>query len=171
MNIAYLGLGGNEGKVEETLQATCRLINAQAGNIFNASSIYQTAAWGNQNQPPFLNMVIAIKTALSPLFLLETLLKIERIMGRVRDPSQRWQQRKMDIDILYYNDEIINTPQLTVPHPLISNRNFVLVPLCEIAPEFVNPFIGKNTKQMLAKCDDKLDVLSLSKLTDFAHLE
>lgn len=123
------------------------------------SSLYETAAWGIEEQPSFLNQVIAIKTKFEALELLQLVLHIEKLAGRQRDI--KWGQRTLDIDILLFNNEIINTPQLTVPHPFLPERRFTLTPLCEIAPHIIHPVLQKTIQQLLEECPDTLGVKKL----------
>ena len=157
MNIAYLLLGGNLGDRLQNLHKALILINKMAGATTKKSNIFVTAAWGNENQADFYNQAICINTTLSALDLLSILLKIEEELGRKRT-YKKWQERTMDIDILFYNDVIIDTMQLKIPHPFIQDRKFVLIPLMEIAKDFIHPVLKKNISQLLAECEDKLEV-------------
>ena len=153
MNIAYLLLGGNLGDRLQNLHKALILINKMAGATTKKSNVFVTAAWGNENQPDFYNQAICINTTLSALDLLNILLKIEEELGRKRT-DKKWQERTMDIDILFYNDVIIDTMQLKIPHPFIQDRKFVLIPLMEIAKDFIHPVLKKNISQLLAECED-----------------
>lgn len=126
----YLSLGTNLGNKHENLHRALTLINEQIGLVVQKSSIHETKAWGNTNQPDFLNMVIKIETKFEPVDLLKKCLSIENEMGRER--VEKWGARIIDIDILYYNDVVINNDELTLPHPFINQRDFVLLPLKEI---------------------------------------
>ena len=156
MNDAYLSLGSNEGDRMQWLQQALVLIAAECGVVTKRSSIYETAPWGITDQPGFLNMVIAVRTGLSPHTLLQRILAIEIVLGRKREI--KWGPRIIDIDILLYNYEIINTPELVVPHPFIHLRRFTLVPLAEIAPAYIHPILHLSIAQLLDECPDRLDV-------------
>jgi 2-amino-4-hydroxy-6-hydroxymethyldihydropteridine diphosphokinase len=118
--------------------------------------LYETAAWGREDQPAFLNQAVAIRTMLAPEQLLEQCLSTERHAGRER--LERWGSRTLDVDILLFGQEIIDRPGLTVPHPRLSERRFALVPLAEIAPELTHPQLGLTVTEMLARCPDPLPV-------------
>ena len=130
MNGIYLGLGTNLGNRHENLNQALSLINVKIGKVIKKSSIHETKAWGKTNQPDFLNMVIQIETDLIPHELLSCCISIENQLGRVR--KEKWGERIIDIDILYYNNLKINDDVLTIPHPFIEERDFVLVPLKEL---------------------------------------
>jgi 2-amino-4-hydroxy-6-hydroxymethyldihydropteridine diphosphokinase len=134
-------------------------IEILAGPITAQSSSYETAAWGKTDQPPFLNQALAIDTKLEPALLLQTLLAIEQSLGRVR--TERWEPRPIDIDILFYGDQVITEPDLVIPHPSMEQRRFVLVPLNEIAGEVTHPGSGKTVRQLLEECGDVLGVRPL----------
>ena len=130
---AYLSLGANLGNREETLQEAVRRIGAaESIELTAGSSVYETEPWGKLDQPRFLNLAVAVETTLSPEALLALAQKIEKELGRVR--HERWGARTIDIDILYFDGVERNTPDLTLPHPYMTERAFVLVPLAEIAP-------------------------------------
>lgn len=130
---AYLSLGANLGNREETLQEAVRRIGAaESVELTAVSSVYETEPWGKLDQPRFLNLAVAVETTLSPEALLALAQKIENELGRVR--HERWGARTIDIDILYFDGVERNTPDLTLPHPYMTERAFVLVPLAEIAP-------------------------------------
>ncbi|MBA3828513.1 MAG: 2-amino-4-hydroxy-6-hydroxymethyldihydropteridine diphosphokinase [Taibaiella sp.] len=159
MNTAYLLLGGNEGDTTLYLQSAYGLISASCGAIIQYSPVYQTAAWGLQEQPDFLNQVIAIHTTLSPFILLEKIQDIEKELGRQR--TIKWGQRTLDIDILLYDDVVIDTPLLTIPHPSTPMRRFTLAPLAAIAPAYVHPVLKKTIQELLDECPDPLPTLRL----------
>lgn len=130
---AYLSLGANLGNREETLREAVRRIGAaESVELTAVSSVYETEPWGKLDQPRFLNLAVAVETTLSPEALLALAQKIEKELGRVR--HERWGARTIDIDILCFEGVERNTPDLTLPHPYMTERAFVLVPLAEIAP-------------------------------------
>jgi 2-amino-4-hydroxy-6-hydroxymethyldihydropteridine diphosphokinase len=156
MNTAYLLIGGNMGNRLDVLRAAKASIEKTCGPVVQASSIYQTAAWGLEEQADFLNQVLRIETAMDAETLLKTVLQVEEALGRKREV--RYGPRIIDIDILFFNQDIIQKQNLVVPHPQLQNRRFVLVPLAEIAPELPHPIFKKNILQLLAECPDTLAV-------------
>jgi 2-amino-4-hydroxy-6-hydroxymethyldihydropteridine diphosphokinase len=162
MNQAYILLGTNLGDKKANLQQAILSISANLISIVSYSDIYETAAWGNTNQDNFYNQVIEVKTELSANDLLQTLLQIEIQMGRVR--NQKWEARIIDLDILYFNHEIIDTENLKVPHPYLHVRRFTLAPLVQIAAEFLHPVFNKTNTALLENCSDNSDVKLVSKI-------
>lgn len=156
MHTAYLILGSNLGDRQMYLNKAIDLIQLKAGVVTKLSSIYETTAWGVKEQPNYLNKVIEIKTSLQPLDLLHTILNIEKELGRMR--NIKWESRTIDIDILFIDDMIINTYELSIPHPHISERKFVLQPLNEIAHESIHPVLKKSITELLLACEDTLQV-------------
>lgn len=160
MNTAYILLGSNEGDRLQHLTNALHYITEEVGKIVKASAIYTTLAWGNTEQPDFLNQVVCIETSLSAEELLKMLLEVEKKSGRIRSGA-KWMQRIIDLDVLFYNDSIIDSPELQVPHPHLQNRKFVLVPLQEIASTLIHPLLKKNITTLTAECNDRLEVRKL----------
>jgi 2-amino-4-hydroxy-6-hydroxymethyldihydropteridine diphosphokinase len=145
-------LGSNDGARMDFISRARELIKTRAGKISRVSSVYETAPWGNENQPDFLNQAVVIETMLPPHHLLDLLLKIEKDLGRIR--GKKWAIRTIDIDILFYGDEIINDNDLVIPHPRMNERKFTLLPLNEIMPSFIHPVTRVTIKELTAKCSD-----------------
>lgn len=156
MNDIYLLTGGNMGDRLLNLQQACTKIEKKIGQVVKRSSVYETAAWGFTEQEPFLNQVISITSAFESKELLQQLLAIELELGRKR--VVKMGPRIIDIDILFYGNQIISAPDLIVPHPRIAERRFVLIPLNEIAPHFIHPVFNKTISELLKICPDKLEV-------------
>ena len=156
MIISYLALGSNLGNKEENIQNAVLAISS-IGEIIRYSSLYETEPWGFSDKNFFLNMVLSINTELNPNSLLNEINKIEILLGRKRVKEQ-WVARIIDIDILFYDNQIINQPNLIIPHPQLINRQFVLKPLIEIAPEFVHPVYQKSISILQKECKDICEV-------------
>jgi 2-amino-4-hydroxy-6-hydroxymethyldihydropteridine diphosphokinase len=157
--LAYLLLGSNLGDRVAHLAQARRDLAATAGHIVAASALYETAAWGLEDQPAFLNQVLAIETELTAPALLATCLAAEQLQQRER--LMRWAARTLDVDILLFSHEIIDTPSLTVPHPALPGRRFALVPLAELAPQLMHPVLHRTIIELLATCPDTLEVRQL----------
>jgi 2-amino-4-hydroxy-6-hydroxymethyldihydropteridine diphosphokinase len=154
MTLAYIALGSNLGDRGERLaEATDRV--ARLGRIAAQSSVYETEPVGYHDQPPFLNAVLSLETKSEPIALLEGLLEIEREMGRDRSGGVRNGPRTVDLDLLLMGDAVVNTSQLTLPHPALAERRFVLEPLAEIAPELEHPQSRKTMAALLAQLPDE----------------
>jgi len=156
MNKLFLITGGNIGDRKKNLETAAALINRRVGKITKLSKIYETDAWGKRDQPSFYNQVLAIESEFSAREILTAILKIEEEMGRKRTVKNA--ARIIDIDILFFNDEIVNEQNLVIPHPEIINRRFVLSPLNEIAPQVIHPVFKKTIHQLLLLCKDQLKV-------------
>ena len=152
----YLLLGANLGNREGNLQLAYRELPGPDLEITRQSGVYQTAPWGDPDQPDFLNQVLELRTTLSPDALLQRCQQIEAIAGPPK--SARWGARYLDIDILFYDDRVIDQSNLKVPHPELHNRKFTLVPLAEIAPDFVHPTLHKSVRTLLNQLSDPLEV-------------
>ena len=148
----YLSLGSNQGNRKQNLTKAIDLLSEVFGPVEKISSIYETEAWGKKDQASFLNMVACFSTRNSPKEVLEAVLEIENKLGRVR--KEKWGERNIDIDILFYNDLIYNDLDLKIPHPELEKRRFVLEPLKEIAPEFVHPVIKISVQHLSKVCRD-----------------
>ena len=156
MATVYLLLGTNLGERIDNLKKCISFLEEGGIHIIKTSGVYETDAWGFEDQPSFYNQAVEAQTSLSPSQLLIFLKSTEKQMGRIN--NHRWHERVIDIDILYYDKEIINTESLTIPHPQMQNRNFVLFPLTELAPKFVHPIYNKTNLELLHDCPDKLQV-------------
>lgn len=156
MKAAYLLIGGNLGDRLGFMAAAKEKMQQKGIKILRVSSIYETAAWGITEQPSFLNQVVEIATSFGPEELLTALLSIEQDLGRIR--AEKNGARTIDIDILYFENQIINKPGLSVPHDRISIRRFVLVPLSELIPDYIDPKTSKSIIDMLNDCEDTLEV-------------
>lgn len=142
----FLLLGSNLGNRQLFLQQADDAIAQRVGNIIKRSSVYQTQSWGKTNEPDYLNQVLQVQTALPPREVLQCILAIEQTMGRER--AEKWGSRTIDIDILFYGDEIVNQADLIIPHPHLHQRKFVLEPLAEIAPGYIHPVLNKSILQI-----------------------
>lgn len=154
MHQVFLGIGGNIGNKHDNFDKVYTFIKNELGVVTKSSSVYETSPWGFQAEENFWNQVLIVETKLSAVELLQKINNIENMFGRKRDGNQ-YKSREMDIDILYFNAKIIETENLTVPHPLLHLRLFVLVPLREIAPDFVHPVLKMTSVEMLNVCEDK----------------
>ena len=156
MTQLFLSLGGNLGNTREIFEGAYPLIEKKIGKISVYSSIYQTEAWGPILQADFLNQVLLVNTSLKAEACLAEMLEIEREFGRER--KERWGPRTLDLDILYYGDQVIAESDLSIPHPRIAERKFILTPLAEIAPTFTDPALRKTMVTLLAECSDNSQV-------------
>jgi len=159
MNSVFLLLGSNLGNRHHYLNEAISLISADISPIIKTSSIYETQSWGKSDAPDYLNQVIVLETATPARELLDKILNIELMLGRKRE--EKWGSRTIDIDILFYGDEIINEPGLHVPHPELHNRRFTLDPLAEIAPDFIHPVLNKTISTIKNELKDDLIVKKL----------
>ncbi|MFA5245132.1 MAG: 2-amino-4-hydroxy-6-hydroxymethyldihydropteridine diphosphokinase [Pedobacter sp.] len=160
MYTTFLLLGSNLGDSRQYLADAIFMIGEKIGKVEKLSSLYQTASWGKHDQPDFLNQAVKLSTDLSPQNLLTAILEIEKMLGRHR--KEKWGSRTIDIDILLYEDIIIDETDLKIPHPLLPERRFALMPLKEIAPDLIHAVSGKTIKQLLLELTDKLFVKKLS---------
>ncbi len=152
MNQIFLLLGSNLGDKGKILSQTLNLIRYRIGHVFITSSQYETEPWGNKNQPNFINQVAGVETILGPNDLLDICKKIEKESGR--EESEKWGPRLIDLDILFFGNEIYQSEKLTIPHPQLHLRRFTLEPLNEIMPDLVHPVFAKSISQLLEECPD-----------------
>jgi 2-amino-4-hydroxy-6-hydroxymethyldihydropteridine diphosphokinase len=162
MNNIYLLIGGNIGDRMANLATAMKWIELEIGIIQKTSSIYETAAWGNTNQPDFLNQAIYLQSPHEANLVMHKLLEIEKKMGRIRAVPMG--PRTIDLDIIYFNHEIISNDLIQIPHPKLTERKFVLMPLSEIAPEFNHPILNQSNKVLLKECGDSLPVYKKTNL-------
>lgn len=146
----YLGLGTNLGDKEYNLRLAVRKIGERIGKVVSLSAFYATAPWGFSSGNTFLNAAACVDTLLPPLSVLHATQEIEREMGRTQKSAGGvYSDRLIDIDLLLYDDRVLDTPELKLPHPLMHERRFVMEPLAEIAPELVHPVLGKKMRELL----------------------
>ena len=162
MALALIAFGGNVGRVEANLRAALEAVARLPGTrILRISALYRTAPVGVEDQPFFLNGAASVETRLSPRDLLESLLAIERELGRTRDV--RWGPRTVDLDLILYEDRVVDEAGLQVPHPRMQERGFVLVPLAEIAPAALHPVLGLRVDELLGRLGPTPDVERLGR--------
>lgn len=150
----YLLLGSNLGDKHQNLETARFFLQKEVGLLVAQSAIYETAPWGLEEQPLFYNQLLILETELNPQTLLEKALHIEQKIGRER--VRKWDRRVIDIDILYFGSHVISEPNLQIPHPLLHQRRFALVPLAALAPDFQHPIFGISQAELLELCSDKL---------------
>ena len=151
----FILLGSNLGNRELLVNQAVEMIGKRCGKIVAKSSMYESEPWGFKADYWFLNQVVVIDTTMSPDELMLSLLSIEKELGRDRSIQHEcYVSRPMDLDILYYDDEIIDTDLVVAPHPRLHLRRFTLLPLCDVAPDFIHPLLGKSNRQLLDECKD-----------------
>jgi 2-amino-4-hydroxy-6-hydroxymethyldihydropteridine diphosphokinase len=156
MEKVVLIVGGNLGNRLVLIEEATFLLSKTLGNPLAFSSIYETEAWGGISSGNYLNQVLIYETKNKPEFILKSILSIENKLGRQR--KVKWGDRNMDIDILYYGSKLMNKEDLTIPHPFIQERRFVLVPLNDVLPDFVHPILLKSHSELLDLCKDQSKV-------------
>lgn len=159
MNIIYLLLGGNLGNRQQFLTEAAQQIARKIGKKLQSSSVYETQAWGKTSEPDYLNQALKVETPLGPVQVLQGILDIEAGLGRRRE--EKWGSRVIDIDLIFFNDEVISLPSLTVPHPYLQQRRFVLEPLAELSPGLLHPVLKKTIGELKDELDDDLIVKKL----------
>jgi|SRR5690606_41624087 len=156
MSLVYLLLGANLGDRFIQMSNAFAEIETHIAPIIKSSSLYQTEAWGKEEEPPYLNQVVCLESNLTPQALLKSINTVEDKLGRTR--KVKWESRIIDIDILFYDELILNEPDLIIPHPYIAQRKFTLIPLAEIAADLIHPVLKKDVKALLLALDDPLEV-------------
>ena len=156
MNKIYLHLGSNVGDRKKILNEALTAIDRAIGNIKSKSSVYETEPWGLKDQENFLNLAVFVESKLSLDEVFNLTKSIEQDLGTGKE--KKWGPRSLDIDILYYNDDIVNTDKLTIPHANLYQRNFVLIPLMEIAGDLIDPVEGKTIEELYDECHDECEV-------------
>ena len=157
MDFAHLSLGSNLGNKLNNILLAKEIIGRKIGKIVSKSSIYKTSPWGTDSDNFYLNQVIKIETILTPHELINKILKIEIEVGRIRT-NKKWEDRIIDIDILFHSDFIIHSDNLILPHPLLHKRKFVLIPLNEIDKNLMHPILNKSISEILSICSDESSV-------------
>lgn len=160
MNKVFLGIGTNLGNRKANLKKAIEMIGEHIGKVIKSSSVYETAPWGFDSEDDFLNMVVLVETTETPAELMKKITTIESKLGRERNQN-RYSSRIIDIDILLYDELVINENGLKIPHPLMHERRFVLVPLNELVPELIHPVKGKSIRVLLEECRDRSEILKL----------
>ncbi len=158
MNTVFLLLGTNLGDRLHSLDLAIDQIKTRIGEVIKASQIYETEPWGEKDQPAFYNIALELITPLTPAELIDVINNIEKGMGRERSASNKWKERTIDIDILFYDQLIIETENLVIPHPRFHMRKFAIIPMMEIAPEYIHPVLKKDISILLTETADKLEV-------------
>jgi len=163
MSFVYLSLGTNLGERELNLKSAIKEICA-FGAIDQISAVYETEPWGFSSENKFLNMVVQIQTTIPASKLIEECLKAEAILGRTRGQALGYESRIIDIDILFFENEVVNNDELIIPHPHIQDRRFILEPLNEIAPNLLHPVLGKKVSELLLICPDQCSVQRIGEI-------
>ena len=162
MTRCYILFGSNQGDSKALLRRSCTLINNRCGKLIERSSAYRSEPWGFESDHWFLNVLLVLETELDPDTLMDRLMEIEKMLGRIRHPEKEgYCSRTVDLDILYYGDRIIRTEKVTAPHPRLHERRFALVPLCELIPDFIHPVFGLSQKRLLEICPDQGEVVPI----------
>lgn len=158
-DLVFVGLGSNLGDRRHNIRQALLLLDRPEAHVVQVSSLYETEPVGPRPQPDYLNAVCRLETQRSPDLVMAACLDVETQMGRVRD--ERWGPRIIDLDLLFHGDLIVQSPELILPHPRILERRFVLEPLCELAPDFLDPVSGKTVRELLEECPDSTRVVRI----------
>jgi len=158
MALSYLLVGSNSGSRHTEIEKAIGLIRERIGKINQMSSWYETEPWGFISETHFLNIALCVETDLSPVSLMDSIIQIETDAGRIRSNNKGYRSRIIDIDVLFYSNEVINTESIKIPHPLLHLRKFVLTPLKEIAPSYIHPVLNKSVLDLFEECNDTLTV-------------
>ena len=151
-------IGSNQGQRELIISQSIKMLAERCGEVLLVSSLYETEPWGFIAEQNFLNQVVALDTEMNPYDLLRELLMIEKELGRKRHDVEGYESRPIDLDILYYDDIIINDEDLILPHPRLHKRRFALMPLCDIAADFIHPVFKRSNRELLNECEDTSEV-------------
>lgn len=151
-------IGSNQGQRELIISQSIKMLAERCGEVLLVSSLYETEPWGFIAEQNFLNQVVALDTEKNPYDLLRELLMIEKELGRKRHDVEGYESRPIDLDILYYDDIIINDEDLILPHPRLHKRRFALMPLCDIAADFIHPVFKRSNRELLNECEDTSEV-------------
>ena len=163
MTRCYLLFGSNQGDKKALWEQACHAVSMRCGMLVEKSSLYLSEPWGFEAEEWFLNALMVVETRLSPDELMDELLDIEHELGRVRHPEKEgYSSRTIDLDILYYGDQIIRTTKVTAPHPRLHLRRFALMPLCEIIPDFLHPEFDLSQQELLDRCPDTSTIQPLN---------
>ncbi|MCQ2959257.1 MAG: 2-amino-4-hydroxy-6-hydroxymethyldihydropteridine diphosphokinase [Bacteroidales bacterium] len=157
-NFVVILLGANLGDKKKMFETVEKYLSENIGDCIKKSAIYSSKPWGFESENYFYNQALIIETDFSAYDTLKRCQAIETKCGRIRHNTTGYESRTIDIDLLYFNNDIIDIEELTIPHPLLQNRKFALAPLCEILPDFIHPILMKNHKQLLEECNDEGDV-------------
>lgn len=155
INSVWLLLGGNIGNVARAFESACVYMQAEIGLVLRKSHLYESEPWGFEHENNFINQVVELHTSLAAQEVMRACLHIESLLGRVRTKVEGYESRVIDIDVLYYNSDSIESDIITVPHILLHKRRFALLPLCELIPNYIHPVLHKSNTQLLQSCDDK----------------
>lgn len=161
MKKVYLLIGSNVGNRTKHMEKAHQMIESKVGKITNKSRIYETEPWGEKDQDDFLNQAIEVESKLKPKAIMKQIAEIESFIGR--EETFKWGPREIDIDVLFYGDEMISEMDITIPHAFIHERRFTLIPLNDICPDQYHPIFGATVKELLDMCEDESEVKLYSK--------